>query len=73
MATWREALEELHRIEQTIRLGGGTAASERQHKKNRLTARERLAQLIDPHAPSLELGLWAAHGMYEAWGGAPLE
>jgi acetyl-CoA carboxylase carboxyltransferase component len=51
--------------------GGGPAAIERQHGKGRLTARERIAQLIDPGTPLLELGLWAAQGMYESWGGAP--
>jgi len=51
--------------------GGGPAAIERQHAKGRLTARERIARLIEPGTPLLELGLWAAHGMYESWGGAP--
>ncbi|MBW8747766.1 MAG: acyl-CoA carboxylase subunit beta, partial [Acidobacteria bacterium] len=27
--------------------------------------------LLDPGTPFLELGLYAAHGMYEEWGGAP--
>jgi len=51
--------------------GGGPAAIERQHAKGRLTARERIASLIEPGTPLLELGLWAAHGMYESWGSAP--
>ncbi|WP_263419855.1 acyl-CoA carboxylase subunit beta [Terriglobus albidus] len=54
-----------------IRLGGGAKAIEAQHAKKRLTARERLALLLDPGTPFLELGLYAAHGMYEEWGGAP--
>ncbi len=54
-----------------IRKGGGTKAIEAQHKKNRLTVRERLDLLLDPDAIFLELGLYAAHGMYEEWGGAP--
>ncbi|MCI0361549.1 MAG: acyl-CoA carboxylase subunit beta [Planctomycetaceae bacterium] len=57
--------------EDKIRLGGGPAAIERQHTKGRLTARERLARLVDPGAPLVELGLWAAHDMYADWGGAP--
>ncbi|MCA9228317.1 MAG: acyl-CoA carboxylase subunit beta, partial [Planctomycetales bacterium] len=57
--------------ERTIREGGGRAASERQHAKGRLTARERIARLLDPGDEPLELGLWAGHGMYETWGGAP--
>jgi 3-methylcrotonyl-CoA carboxylase beta subunit len=54
-----------------IKLGGGPAAIERQHQKGRGTARERIAQLLDPESPWLEIGLWAAFEMYAEWGGAP--
>ncbi|MBM4003175.1 MAG: acyl-CoA carboxylase subunit beta [Planctomycetes bacterium] len=54
-----------------IQQGGGPQAAERQHSKKRRTARERLALLFDPGTPVLEIGLWAAHGMYGDWGGAP--
>ena len=54
-----------------IRLGGGAAAIERQHTKGRLTARERIEKLIDPNSSFFEIGLWAAFGMYEAFGGSP--
>ena len=64
-------LADLRTSEQTIALGGGTSAIDRQHSKGRLTARERIAQLIDLNSTPLEIGLWAAHGMYEKWGGAP--
>jgi 3-methylcrotonyl-CoA carboxylase beta subunit len=64
-------MESLRAEQAEICQGGGPAAIERQHGKGRLTARERIARLIDPDAPLLELGLWAAHGMYESWGGAP--
>ena len=57
--------------EDVILQGGGAKALDRQHAKNRLTARERIARLIDPGTHTLELGLWSGHGMYEAWGGAP--
>ncbi len=57
--------------EEQIRLGGGSSAIERQHRKGRLTARERIARLIDPGSDFFELGLWAAWGMYREWGGAP--
>jgi acetyl-CoA carboxylase carboxyltransferase component len=63
---------ELIRAEQSVILqGGGTKAVSRQHNKNRLTARERISQLIDPDQPFFELGLWAAWNMYQDWGGAP--
>ena len=57
--------------EETIREGGGAKAIEAQHKKNRLTARERIAALIDPGTHLFELAIYAAHEMYEEWGGAP--
>jgi len=57
--------------EEQVRAGGGTTAIERQHAKGRKTARERIEVLLDPGSPTLELGLWAAHEMYEEWGGAP--
>ena len=62
---------ELDRQEAEIRLGGGAAAIERQHAKNRLTARERIGRLLDANTELLELGLWAAWNMYLDWGRAP--
>src|SRR3954467_12679275 len=62
---------DLSEQEATIRLGGGPKAIDRQHEKGRLTARERVAKLLDPGEPLFELGLWAAWGMYREWGGAP--
>ena len=61
----------LSAAEAKLREGGGPAGLERQHKLGRLSARERVRALIDePDAPGafLELGLWAAHGMYSDWG-----
>ena len=57
--------------EAAIRLGGGAKAAEAQRAKGRLTVRERLALLLDAGTELMELGLWAAHGMYEEYGGAP--
>ncbi len=57
--------------ESEIRLGGGAKAAEAQRAKGRLTVRERLALLLDEGTEFLELGLWAAHGMYGEYGGAP--
>src|ERR1700730_9715075 len=56
--------------EQKICDGGGPKAVESQPAKNRLTARERIKLLADPGS-FFELGLYAAHQMYEEWGGAP--
>ncbi len=57
--------------EERIRQGGGARALEAQHKKGRLSARERIARLLDTKSSFFELGIFAAHGMYEEWGGAP--
>ena len=57
--------------EDEIRLGGGAKAAEAQRAKGRLTVRERLKLLLDEGSEFLELGLWAAYGMYEEYGGAP--
>jgi len=56
---------------EVVKLGGGKAGIEKQHKRGKLTARERIAKLIDPGSDFLEIGLFAAHGMYEEYGGAP--
>lgn len=70
----RELVQKIADEAKQIALGGGKKAIERQHEKGRLTARERIAKLCD-HAGKkprfLELGQWAAWGMYEEWGGAP--
>jgi 3-methylcrotonyl-CoA carboxylase beta subunit len=57
--------------EEQINQGGGAKAIESQHKKGRLTGRERLKKLVDPGTHFFELGIFAAYEMYEEWGGAP--
>ena len=66
-----DMVAEVRNQQETIRQGGGDKAIEAQHKKGRLTARERIAKLIDPGSHFLELGGFAAWGMYGEWGGAP--
>ena len=66
-----DRLTEIKNEEESIRQGGGPKAIESQHKKGRLTARERIAKLLDPGSQLFELGLYAAYEMYEEWGGAP--
>lgn len=69
--SWNSLLEELRRQRAEIALGGGAVAIARQHEKQRLTARERITELIDSGSPFFELGRWAAWGLYSDWGGAP--
>ncbi len=64
-------MAELRDEEDAIRQGGGAKAAEAQRAKGRLTARERLKLLLDEGTEFVELGLWAAHGMYVEYGGAP--
>jgi acetyl-CoA carboxylase carboxyltransferase component len=66
-----DLVSEIKNDEEVIRQGGGAKAIESQHKKGRLTARERITKLIDPEKPFFELGIHAAHEMYAEWGGAP--
>jgi 3-methylcrotonyl-CoA carboxylase beta subunit len=61
----------ISREQENIREGGGAKAIENQHGKGRLTARERVALLIDKDSQFTELGIYAAYKMYEEWGGAP--
>ena len=66
-----DLLTEIKNEESVLQQCGGAKAIESQHKKGRLTARERISKLIDPETSFFELGLYAAFGMYEEWGGAP--
>ncbi|KEF33675.1 methylcrotonoyl-CoA carboxylase [Deinococcus sp. RL] len=68
---WAEALARLAADQRTVRAGGGPKAQQRQHEKNRLTARERIARLIDEGTPFDELMTFAGWEMYEDVGGCP--
>ena len=57
--------------EAVLREGGGKPGHERQRKMGRLPVRERLRHLLDKDSPFFEIGLWAAHKMYEQWGNIP--
>lgn len=67
--SWEPVLTTFQQQRATIALGGGAKAVERQHEKNRLTARERIALLADPETLFLDLGHWAGFGMYQDYGG----
>jgi 3-methylcrotonyl-CoA carboxylase beta subunit len=70
MRALADLVAQVRNEEEEIREGGGAKAIENQHAKSRLTARERINILADPGS-FFELGLYAAHKMYEEWGGAP--
>ena len=68
--SWPELIEKFTAESGEIELGGGKKSIDRQHKKGRLTARERIARLLDPDTDFLEIGRWAGWQMYSEWGGA---
>lgn len=49
--------------------GGGTKARERHVSRGKILPRERVSRLLDPGSPFLEIGMLAAHGLYD--GAAP--
>ncbi|GGQ93214.1 acyl-CoA carboxylase subunit beta [Deinococcus ruber] len=70
-SAWPEVLDRLNTDLSAVRQGGGKKAVERQHAKNRLTARERVAALIDPGSSFDELMTFAGWDMYPEAGGCP--
>jgi acetyl-CoA carboxylase carboxyltransferase component len=54
-----------------IYTGGGEKSAAKQKAKGKLLARERIAYLADKEMPFLEIGAFAAEGMYEEQGGCP--
>jgi 3-methylcrotonyl-CoA carboxylase beta subunit len=67
----RKLVDELKSHLDKVREGGGAKAVERHHSRGKLLPRERIARILDPGSPFLELSALAAFGMYEAEGGVP--
>jgi 3-methylcrotonyl-CoA carboxylase beta subunit len=68
---FKQLLFQLSTREKRTRLGGGEKKIQEQHQKGKLTARERIQYLIDKGSDFLEVGLFAADGMYTDVGGCP--
>src|SRR6202789_2145241 len=64
-ADWRLLIDELTLRRRAAVEGGSAKARERHVGRGKLLARERVAGLIDPGSPFLEIGALAAFGMYE--------
>ncbi len=64
-AGWRALLGELETRRRAAAEGGSAKARERHVGRGKLLTRERVARLIDPGSPFLEIGALAAFGMYE--------
>ena len=54
-----------------IKLGGGEKALEKFHSQGKLSARERIDYLLDKDKPRVEIGAFAAEGMYKEYGSCP--
>ena len=61
----RALVSGLQDLEDKLRAGGGAKKIEKQHKDGKLTARERIAKLIDPGTFFLETGLLIAYDKYD--------
>jgi 3-methylcrotonyl-CoA carboxylase beta subunit len=64
-------LNELQTRTEQVSLGGGQKKIDDQHRKGKLTARERVARLTDPDSRWLEIGAFVADGLYAEHGGCP--
>src|SRR4051794_1045824 len=64
-----ELVADLRRRIETVREGGGARQAERHRALGKMVVRDRIARLIDPGTPFLELSALAASGMYDD--GAP--
>jgi 3-methylcrotonyl-CoA carboxylase beta subunit len=58
-------VDQLHKLEDRLRAGGGPDKIEKQHRAGKLTARERIAKLLDPGAYFQEIGLLIAYDRYD--------
>jgi 3-methylcrotonyl-CoA carboxylase beta subunit len=64
-AHMRHLVETLHHLEDKLREGGGAERIEKQHRAGKLTARERIARLLDARTRFLEIGLLIAYDQYD--------
>jgi 3-methylcrotonyl-CoA carboxylase beta subunit len=54
-----------------VKLGGGNKRIEKLHAEGKMTARERIAYLLDEKSKSIEIGAFVGDGMYKEHGGCP--
>src|SRR5574337_1471598 len=64
VALWRSLLDELGARRRSAAEGGAARARQRHVARGKLLPRERVARLIDPGSPFLELSPLAANGLY---------
>ncbi len=64
-------LSQLRKRLTKVKLGGGKSRIEKQHAQGKMTARERIAYLLDSDEKSIEIGALVGEGMYDEHGGCP--
>lgn len=69
--TFKSLLQTLTGKYELVKLGGGPKRIQSEHEKGKLTARDRISYLIDKDSDFLEVGAFAADGMYKEEGGCP--
>jgi len=67
----RLMLSELKRRIDIAHAGGGMELQKRQKALGKMTVRERVAHILDPDRPQLEIGALAGEGLYAEHGGCP--
>ena len=68
---YRTLVERLEERTSEVAQGGGPKRIEREHRRGKMTARERIAGLLDDAGDFTEIGRFAGYGMYEDEGGCP--
>ena len=64
-------LSQLRKRLAKVKLGGGKSRIEKQHTQGKMTARERIAYLLDSDEKGIEIGALVGEGMYDEHGGCP--
>ncbi|HNP21939.1 MAG TPA: carboxyl transferase domain-containing protein [Panacibacter sp.] len=67
----KRLLSEIRQQYEKIKAGGGKKNIDKQHERNKMTARERVQYLVDKNKPVVEIGAFAGLDMYEEQGGCP--
>lgn len=67
----RQTTRRISQLFSTIKKGGGDAKIKKLHEEGKMTARERIAYLLDKNSKSIEIGGFAGYEMYQTEGGCP--
>ena len=65
LAAHRDAMGQIQDAAAVALSGGGEKARERHTSRGKILPRERVSRLLDPGSPFLEVGMFAAHGLYD--------